>query len=36
MKRRYKIILTLVLTAITVSLGAVEAFALTEAEVQPR
>ena len=34
MKRRYKIILTLVLTAITVSLGAVEAFALTEAEVQ--
>ena len=34
MKRRYKIILTLALTAITVSLGAVEAFALTEAEVQ--
>ena len=34
MKRRHRIILSILLTAIIVSFGAVEAFAVTEAEVQ--
>lgn len=34
MKRRHRIILSILLTAIIVSFGAVEAFAITEAEVQ--
>ena len=34
MKKRHKILFTLLLTAIMVSFGAVEAFAVTEAEVQ--